>query len=261
MTDPLDLDDLASAHLDGATTPNEAARVAADPALQARVEELRAVRDAVRDVPPVDPAMRDDAIARALSTLDDDDAPVAGMTPVTELTPRRGLSPRAVRAVSAAAVILLLALLVPLLASVQDQDDDEAASSDSASEAVEEGGETAADGGTALEPEAAAGDDATGGTSAPGAVPAMLGTYDDLDDLVKALATGDLDERAAQETTSFSDDGAPRCSPPRAGGTMVAIAIVGGDAVEVYVRTAPEGTRTITVLSRGSCEQLDQREL
>ena len=47
MTDPHDLDELASAHLDGATSPEEAALVDADPALQARVEELRAVRDAV----------------------------------------------------------------------------------------------------------------------------------------------------------------------------------------------------------------------
>ena len=71
MTDPT-FDELASAHLDGATTPEEAARVAADPALQARVEELRRIRDAVAEVPSVDPARRDAAIAAALAAFADD---------------------------------------------------------------------------------------------------------------------------------------------------------------------------------------------
>ncbi|MET0902255.1 MAG: hypothetical protein ABWZ52_03355, partial [Acidimicrobiales bacterium] len=115
MTDPHELDDLASAHLDGATTAEEAARVAADPVLRARVEELRAVRDALAQVPPVDAAVRDQAIATALSALDEDDGPVAPVAPVTELTARRrGRSRSVARAVSAAAVVVLLAVLVPV---------------------------------------------------------------------------------------------------------------------------------------------------
>ena len=75
MTDPF-LDELASAHLDGVTTPEEAARVAADPALQARVEALRRVRAAVSEAPPADPVARDAAIAAALTAFGEEpDAP------------------------------------------------------------------------------------------------------------------------------------------------------------------------------------------
>ena len=63
MTDHDPLDDLASAHLDGVTTPEEAARVAADPELVARVEALRAVRAAVASSPAADPDRREQAIA------------------------------------------------------------------------------------------------------------------------------------------------------------------------------------------------------
>ncbi|MGH9118827.1 MAG: zf-HC2 domain-containing protein, partial [Acidimicrobiales bacterium] len=47
-TDPSDdLDELVSAYLDGEATPEESARVDADPELQARVAGLRAVAAAV----------------------------------------------------------------------------------------------------------------------------------------------------------------------------------------------------------------------
>ena len=82
MTDPF-LDELASAHLDGATTPEEAARIAADPSLQARVEALRQVRAALGEVPPADPVAREAGIAAALEAF-------AEATP----TERSGAAPR-----------------------------------------------------------------------------------------------------------------------------------------------------------------------
>ena len=184
MTDPHELDDLASAHLDGATTAEEAARVAADPALRARVEELRAVRDALAHVPPVDAGVRDQAIATALSALDEDDVPVAPVAPVTELAPRRrGLSRRMVRAVSAAAVVLLLALLVPVLSRVQDQDDDETASSDTRATTPMEG----RDGGGGARSSHRRRPRETTPRRRESARP-TLGAFDDLDALATALA-------------------------------------------------------------------------
>ena len=49
-----ELDELASAVLDGEATTEERARAADDPAVAGRVEELRAVSDAVGDVPALD---------------------------------------------------------------------------------------------------------------------------------------------------------------------------------------------------------------
>jgi hypothetical protein len=257
MTDPHELDDLASAHLDGATTAEEAARVAADPALRARVEQLRAVREALAHVPPVDAGVRDQAIATALSALDEGDRPVAPVAPVTELASRRrGLSRRMVRAIGAAAVVLLVALLVPVLSRGHDQDDNETASPDTT------GNEADADEGTASEaeelaPEAAAGGDAAGDLSAR----STLGAFGDLDALATALATGELLDRAADPDTSFSGDSGPRCGPTPDGRTIVSYAVVAGAPVEVYLRADPDGTKVMTVFARGSCERLDEREL
>ena len=70
-------DELASAHLDGATTPTEAEEVAGDPELAARVEGFAATREAVRtgDL-PIDEERRETAIAAALAAFDVQDAPI-----------------------------------------------------------------------------------------------------------------------------------------------------------------------------------------
>ena len=131
MTDPHDFDELASAHLDGATSPEEAALVAADPALQARVEELRAVRDALaRGCPPVDADRRDAAIAAALAAFDEDAEPERPTAPVTAARAAARLSPTAVRVLERGRGRRApRALLVPLLASIDDGGDDEAPAS------------------------------------------------------------------------------------------------------------------------------------
>ena len=127
MTDPF-LDELASAHLDGATTPEEAARIAADPSLQARVEALRQVRAALGEVPPADPVAREAGIAAALEAFAEA-APTerSGALPAPPvLAPRRGPSSTALRVLGAAAAIALLALLVPVLGRLADGDDQQA---------------------------------------------------------------------------------------------------------------------------------------
>lgn len=262
MTDPHDLDDIASAHLDGATSAEEAARVAADPALQARVEELRAVRDALAEVPPVAPEAREAAVAAALAAFDEGDAPEQPAAPVTPLAPRRGLSPAAARALSVAAVVLLIALLVPLLASIDS--DDETASFDSTGDAIEGGAESASDGG-----EDAARDAAPSTVGAPqqseggqGVAPAPvvdLGTFQDLDALAAAVAADETGPPANGVAAFDSSDEALCTQEP--GAVLLAVAIVGAAPVLVYVYGADEGSPTLVVFRRESCELLGEHEL
>ncbi|MEL7207745.1 MAG: hypothetical protein AAGK32_05865, partial [Actinomycetota bacterium] len=69
MTDPRRPDDdLVSAVLDGEADAAERARVESDPDLRARLDEFRSISDAVRaPTGAVEPEIRDDAIARAIS--------------------------------------------------------------------------------------------------------------------------------------------------------------------------------------------------
>jgi hypothetical protein len=75
MTAPRDLDDLASALLDGLLSDDEAASARRDPAVLARLAELAAVRDAVGRPPAgPDPAARERCVAAALAAYDAGDA-------------------------------------------------------------------------------------------------------------------------------------------------------------------------------------------
>ena len=154
MTDPF-LDELASAHLDGATTPEEAARIAADPSLQARVEALRQVRAALSEVPPADPVAREAGIAAALEAFAEaTPTERSGALPAPPvLAPRRGLSSTALRVLGAAAAIALLALLVPVLGRLADGDDQQASFEETGSAIG--GAPDAAAGGSAAEDAAA----------------------------------------------------------------------------------------------------------
>lgn len=68
MTDE-ELDILASAYLDGEAGPDEVALVEADPALQARVEEFRALSTMLSTVTPPAAELRDRHLAAALDTV------------------------------------------------------------------------------------------------------------------------------------------------------------------------------------------------
>ena len=70
MTDE-ELDLLASGYLDGEATPEEVAMIERDPALLARVEELRAAQSAVRaPVPGPSMGLKEDQLAAALAAFD-----------------------------------------------------------------------------------------------------------------------------------------------------------------------------------------------
>lgn len=123
MTHHDPLDDLASAHLDGATTPEEAARVQAEPELNARVEALRLVRTAIATTTPPDGRRREQAIAAALMAYDEDRT----VTPLTPVVSRhRGPAQRSWRVAGVAAAAAALAALVPLLATLSSGSDDSA---------------------------------------------------------------------------------------------------------------------------------------
>lgn len=63
-------DELVSAVLDGVATPAEVDQVVGDPALQARLAEFRAVRDAVaRAAPPLSPSIVDEMVEEALDAF------------------------------------------------------------------------------------------------------------------------------------------------------------------------------------------------
>ena len=77
MTSSHDVDELASALLDGLLDPEAAEAARRDPAVAARAAEMQAAREAFRRVPPPDPDRRERAIAAALGALDALDVPPA----------------------------------------------------------------------------------------------------------------------------------------------------------------------------------------
>ncbi len=121
---PEELDELASAYLDGEATVEEAALVESDPRLQARVEELRAVRDLVAapvEVPSDE--VRDQMIAQAL----DHRAPVVSLEKARRRL--RAVPPQARVILAAAAVVAAIALVG---VTVLDRQGDEFADDDMA---------------------------------------------------------------------------------------------------------------------------------
>ena len=79
-----DFDDLASAYIDGQLTENETARVEGDPELQARVDELRSVSEALNvDVSPVDETLKRRQLNAAMAAFDQLETESTG--PATEV--------------------------------------------------------------------------------------------------------------------------------------------------------------------------------
>jgi hypothetical protein len=253
MTDPHDFDELASAHLDGVTSPEEAARVEANPALLARVEELRAVRAALGEVPAVDATRRDAAITAALAAFEEDGAGRGAVALVTPLAARR-LSPTTVRVLSAAAVVAILALLVPLLSGIDGGDDD--ATFEATGDAIERDSDASADG-----PDAAAESDGSTTVLNGAAADADLGTYDDLDALAAAVTSGELDAGSFDAPNDQGESAVQLCAPAPTADTRAGTAVVAGEPVVVWIGVTPEGRQVLTVLRAGGCEVLDEREL
>lgn len=75
-----ELDLLASSYLDGEATPEEVAMIERDPALLARVEELRVAQSAMRGpVSPPSMALKEDQLASALAAFDATGSPTTVM--------------------------------------------------------------------------------------------------------------------------------------------------------------------------------------
>ena len=116
---PQELDELASAYLDGEASTEEAALVEGDPRLQAVVEELRAGRDLV--AAPVDlpsDEVRDQMIAQAL----DHRAPVISLERARRRL--RSVPPQARVILAAAAVVAAIALVGVTVFEQASRDDD-----------------------------------------------------------------------------------------------------------------------------------------
>lgn len=112
-------DELVSAYLDGEATPAETAEVEASAALLARVEELRAVRDALAEpVVPLSAEQRDDLIGAALGAADAEDAARREARVVPLHRPQRLLL------AMAAAVIVLAAVVGTGLIASRGGDDE-----------------------------------------------------------------------------------------------------------------------------------------
>jgi hypothetical protein len=129
MTDDLTL--LASTYLDGAATPDERARVEADPALLAEVERLRSARAALLDAARFDRPgddVRDAAIASALAAWDSaavglGDSPATApvrRAPVVRFERRRSTT----RWLSIAAAVVVAAALGVVIAQIGGDGDD-----------------------------------------------------------------------------------------------------------------------------------------
>ncbi|WP_419924518.1 anti-sigma factor family protein [Candidatus Poriferisocius sp.] len=188
---PRDMDELASAYLDGQVTAEEAALVEGDPRLQALVEELRAVPELLAT--PVDPPsdeMQNQMIARALEHR-------AAVVSLEAARGRRRSIPARARVVLAAAAVVAAIAMVSVTLFDQATDDDAAEqfAVDSAAVPVmaDESNETAPESAPA---EAAPADDESNGT-APESAPAETAPADD-------ESNGTAPESAPAETAPAS---------------------------------------------------------
>lgn len=267
MTDEHDsFDELASAHLDGQTTPAEALRLAGDPELAARVDRLAAARKALRAADaPVDPTRRDQAIAVAMDAFDEEAgalAPRLAAASVTALVPTatrwRRPSRRALGLAGIAAAVALLALAVPLIDRLDSGSNEDLATGlgetrdDMAlREATGAPGSSAQD---AAPPTAL--------SMAPAGATPDLGPFSDLADLADAVRSQLGAARATESSSATAsgsgttDAGPDPCADEQAGGDPVlytALAELAGQPVVVMVREEPDGGRTMVVLDREDC--------
>jgi hypothetical protein len=269
-------DELASAHLDGRTTPDQAAEIEADPELRARVAAMAAVRDALRAPVVVDPAARERAIEAALAAAAPRSQGEATVADLSAVAARRRVPSRRLRILGIAAVLALLALALPLLAQLGDDssDQDMAATAPDAPErssddAAGAGGDAAEEAGEDGEAEAGAPSaeayDATAGAAdLPDA--GDLGTFDDpaaLTERVESLLV-DRDESGPAPATSSSRqlggsgsscrDQAEGAGEAGSAIVLVATAVLDDLDVELTVVARPDDRRTMTVAAAETCE-------
>jgi hypothetical protein len=125
-------DELVSAVLDGEATPEERARVEADPELSARLAEFAAVRDAVgAPVAPPSDATRERAIAAAKVAVRHHGEPSGNVRPLK----RRSRAADVPRFLAVAAAVLLVLVTFGVLANASGDDAGDDSGSDALSSA------------------------------------------------------------------------------------------------------------------------------
>ena len=203
-------DELVSAYLDGEANPAEIAEVEGDGALLARVEELRAVRDALAaPVPSLSAEQRDQLISAALGVADAE----ADARLEAKIVPRR--RPQPLFLAVAAAVLLLAAVVSAGLLGRGGSDDADmavesstmagsAAPADMAEEPTAEPDMAAAD--EAMEPAEAMADEEPTAEEEPMAEDAMEEAAAEAEALEAPAATTTI---AATEAAGSVDQAAP----------------------------------------------------
>lgn len=280
MTDlPLDPDDeLVSAVLDGAATPAERARVEGDPALTARLEQLRAVRDAVaRPVAPLDEVTTRRLLDRALAATDEAAADAAAATVATTAavatttsSGRRSdaRSHRGLRLAGIAAAVAVALLAVPLLGSLgSDDGDDDQVAFDEVGEELSDAGGSAESAPSAESLEAAEGEAML--HSDERTAPIDLGALPDIEAVTATAARAADDESLTADTASSAGtDGDAEdddlysgvCEVAPAGDALIldAVATVDGDVVVVKVWADGGDRRVVQVIDPVTCALLDE---
>lgn len=275
---PRDLDELASALVDGSLDADEAARAAADPEVATRAEEIRRLQASLGDVPAAPPTAEDAAVAAAVDAFDEeavrqDVAPIASAGGGV-----RWLSPRNSRPWLVAAAVLAIVVVAAGLFTRRDSSDDSVAATgrdaaeEPASEAAESNAPSDQDDAAALDAaedsardEVAPGNDDVGGTSAerPLADVGDLGDVDGVDELTARVMAGWRDDAAAAESSQEAFEptkGCPALSvggdPERGTSIYVAEARLEGQHVTVhlYRNEGVEGLRLVA--TNDACEDL-----
>ena len=247
------LDDLLSAHLDGETTADEAARIERDPAAIARLEQLAAARDALSsDRPSVDAASRDTTLARVFAELDRDESP-RPLTPVSDLSTRRRNPGRFLAA--AAAAIIAVALLGGAIGMLANESGDDDSASSSGAEMSTMDDSTAADA-TGGSPERSAA--AVEGASEP-----SLGRFDDTTQLRDAVRRQLLDPQSSSDLTSSEPDAeapstaaAAQALPPTCATPPGTQAVYRAEVAQRLLFVVVTGEPVALVIDPGTCTEV-----
>jgi hypothetical protein len=233
MTD-FDADELVSAVLDGEATADERARVEEDPALSARLAELRTVRDALAASTPVPSEReRDAAIAAAIRSAPGD------------LQQRRRQRQRLARVASIAAAVLVFAVVVAGIAALSRHDSNNRAASSAAAASSSPAGSEAVGAVAPSAESAAAAGTPNPALSATAPVVADLGSFATRDALVTAVEQANSQFRnetatpPAAASTAQGSGAADAGCPSQTGVRLFANAQLAGQPVIVVVTAAP----------------------
>ena len=260
MTDD-HLDELASAHLDGATSPAEAAALAAAPDGELRVERLVAVRARLQDVGPIDPTARDAAIAAALAAATSPSA----VTSLASVRAGRAMSRTTRSVIGAVAAVVLLALVIPVIGRLGASDDAQTASERTTARdaASGEAGAPSSTGDAATADGAAS---PTTTTTATASARLDLGSFTTLAALLDAAEASATLEKDQGEFKQLSELVALQCAATATSATASSIltsatATVGGASVAVMTIRDTSGVVTVRIFRTSDCALLAERPL